>query len=69
VVSIKIKEKESIDEALKRFKRACERDGLMAEIKKREHFESPGDKRKRKLAQSLRKKRRRGFRPFISRGR
>ena len=55
---VKIRDNESIDEALRRFKRECEKDGLMAELKKRDHFETPTVRRKRKQAEAIKKKRR-----------
>ena len=59
MVGIKIRENESIEEALKRFKRECDRDGLMQEIKRREHYESPSMKRKRKAQEARRKSKKR----------
>jgi len=59
VTEVKVGEHESIDEALRRFKRECERAGLMTEIKKREYYESPSVRRKRKIAEAKRKQRRR----------
>ena len=56
---IKLRENESIEEALRRFKRQCERDGVMQEIKKREYYESPSVRRKKKMAEAKRKQRRR----------
>lgn len=48
MAEIFIKDNESIDEALRRFKKECERAGIMQEIKKREFYESPSMKKKRK---------------------
>jgi len=59
VTEVKVREHESIDEALRRFKRECERAGLMTEIKRREYYESPSVRRKRKIAEAKRKQRRR----------
>ncbi|MFQ5866946.1 MAG: 30S ribosomal protein S21 [bacterium] len=59
MTEVKIREDESIDAALRRFKRECERAGLMTEIKKREYYESPSVRRKRKIAEAKRKQRRR----------
>jgi small subunit ribosomal protein S21 len=59
MVWIKLRETESIEEALRRFKRQCERDGVMQEIKKREYYESPSVRRKKKMAEAKRKQRRR----------
>ena len=36
-----VRENESLESALKRFKRLCARDGVMAEVRKREHYEKP----------------------------
>ena len=45
---IRVKENESLESALKRFKRSCQKDGVIAEVKKREHYVSPSLKRKQK---------------------
>ena len=50
-----VKENESLDNALKRFKRSCARDGVMSELRKREHYEKPSVKRKKK-SEAARKK-------------
>lgn len=59
MTEVKVREDESIDAALRRFKRECERAGLMTEIKKREYYESPSVRRKRKATEAKRKQRRR----------
>src|ERR1700738_2435908 len=45
---IRVKEGESIESALKRFKKATEKAGILSEIRKREHYEKPSVKRKKK---------------------
>lgn len=45
---IKIRENESFENALKRFKKQCEKTGILSEVRKREHFEKPSIKRKKK---------------------
>jgi small subunit ribosomal protein S21 len=45
---IKIRENESFENALKRFKKQCEKTGILSEIRRREHFEKPSIKRKKK---------------------
>ena len=45
----------NIEEALKRFKRQCARNGVMQEVRKREHYEKPSVKRKKK-SESARKR-------------
>ena len=44
---IRVKDNESLDNALKRFKRSCAKSGVLAEVRKREHYEKPSVKRKR----------------------
>ena len=38
---IHVKEGESLESAMKRFKRSCSQEGVIAEVKKREHYVSP----------------------------
>ena len=45
---IKIKDNESFEGALKRFKKQCEKAGLMYELRRREHYEKPSVRRKKK---------------------
>ncbi len=59
MVFVKVREGESIEEALRRFKRECERNGIMQEIKRREYYEPPSIRRKKKQAEARRKMRRR----------
>ena len=50
-----VREGENLENALKRFKRSCSRDGVMAEVRKREHYEKPSVRRKKK-SEAARKK-------------
>ena len=52
-----VRENESLESALKRFKRSCARDGVMAELRKREHYEKPSVRRKRKSEAACKKAR------------
>ena len=45
---VKVRENESFDNALKRFKKQCEKAGILSEMRKREHYEKPSIKRKKK---------------------
>ena len=47
---IRVKEGESFERAMRRFKKQCERAGILGEIRKREHYEKPSVKRKKKAA-------------------
>jgi len=52
-----VRDGESFEKAFKRFKKACEKAGLMSEIKKHQHFEKPSERRKRKLNAAIRRQR------------
>lgn len=53
--SIRVRESDSFENALRKFKKQCEREGILSEIKKREHYEKPSVKKKKK-ALAARKK-------------
>ena len=53
---IKVGENESLDSALKRFKRQCARSGVLSEYRKREHYEKPSVKRKNKSRAARKRK-------------
>ena len=52
---VHVREEESFENALRRFKRKCEKAGILTELKKRQHFEKPSVKRKRKAIQARKK--------------
>ena len=56
--AVKVRDGEPFERAYKRFVKACEKAGLMSDIKKHQHFEKPSEKKKRKLATARRKSRR-----------
>ncbi len=64
---VKIKENESFENALKRFKKQCEKTGILSEIRKREHFEKPSLKKKRK-ALAAKKRAMKRMRKVMDRG-
>jgi len=53
--SIRVRETDTFENALRKFKKQCEREGILSEIKKREHYEKPSVKKKKK-ALAARKK-------------
>ncbi len=55
--AVKVRDNESFDRAFRRFTKACEKSGLMSEIKKHQHFEKPSERRKRKINAARRKQR------------
>ena len=56
MAEIRVKENESLDSALRRFKRQCARSVVIAEVKKREHYEKPSVKRKKKSEAARKRK-------------
>ncbi|MEE8139000.1 MAG: 30S ribosomal protein S21 [Thermoanaerobaculia bacterium] len=52
---VTVREDEHFENALRRFKRKCEKSGVLTELKKRQHFEKPSVKRKRKVMQARKK--------------
>ena len=48
MAGIIVKDNESLDSALRRFKRQCAKSGVLSEIRKREHYEKPSVRRKKK---------------------
>ena len=53
---VKIKENESLDSALRRFKKQCAKSGVIAEVRKREAYEKPSVKRKKKSEAARKRK-------------
>lgn len=52
---IKVKDNETLDSALRRFKRQCAKSGVLSEVRKREHYEKPSVARKKKAEAARRK--------------
>ena len=52
---VRVKDNETLDSALRRWKKSCARSGVLAEVRKREHYEKPSVKRKKK-AEAARKR-------------
>ena len=53
---VKVGKNESIDSALRRFKRTCHKAGTLAEVRKREHYEKPSVRRKKKSEAARKRK-------------
>ncbi len=56
MAEVRVGKTESLDAALKRFKRSCAKDGVIAEVRKREHYEKPSVKRKKKSEAARKRK-------------
>jgi small subunit ribosomal protein S21 len=59
MTNVIIRDDETFEKALRRFNKSCERSGIIADIRKHQHFEKPSERRKRKQAAARRKTRRR----------
>ena len=53
--SVKVRENESFENALRKFKKACEREGILSEVRKREHYDKPSVKKKKKIIAARKK--------------
>ncbi len=61
---IKLRDTEAFEQAFRRFKKSCEKSGILSEVKKREHYEKPSVRLKKKsiaARKRLIKKAKRGF--------
>ena len=52
---VKVNENEPFESALRRFKKQCEKAGILTELRKREHYEKPSVRRKRKMLAARKK--------------
>ena len=53
--TVKVRENEPFDIALRRFKRSCEKAGILSEVRRREFYEKPTAVRKRKAAAAVKR--------------
>lgn len=53
--SVKVKENEPFEVALRRFKRSCEKAGVLTDVRRNEFFEKPSQERKRKRAAAVKR--------------
>jgi small subunit ribosomal protein S21 len=60
--SVRVRENEHFDAALRRFKRACEKSGILSELRRREYYEKPTQERKRKKAAAVKRQLKRNSR-------
>lgn len=56
MAEVRVKENESLDSALRRFKRSCAKAGVLSEVRKREHYEKPSVRRKKKSEAARKRK-------------
>jgi len=53
--SVRVRENEPFEVALRRFKRTCEKAGVLTDVRKHEYFEKPSQERKRKHAAAVKR--------------
>ena len=56
MAEIKVRENESLESALRGFKHSCAKSGVLSELRKREHYEKPSVKRKKKSEAARKRK-------------
>lgn len=61
MIHVKVRDNEPFEKAFKRFTKACEKAGLMSDIKKHQHYEKPSEMKKRKENAARRKMRKMMF--------
>ena len=61
VSEVRVKENESLDSALKRFKRSCAKSGVLADLRKKEYYQSPSVKRRKKSEAARKNKNKRYY--------
>ena len=67
--SVRIRDNESCEVALRRFKRTCEKAGVLTDVRKHEYFEKPSQERKRKRAAAIKRQLKRQSRDSTNRTR
>jgi small subunit ribosomal protein S21 len=68
MAGVRLKENEPIESAIRRFKKQCEKAGILAELRKREHYEKPSVRRKRKAMAARKRALRRAARSAMVSG-
>ena len=67
--TVRVRENEPFDIAMRRFKRACEKAGVLAEVHRREYYEKPTQVRKRKAAAAVKRWQKKAARQSLRRTR
>jgi small subunit ribosomal protein S21 len=55
MIRVKVRNNESIEQMVRRFKKLCEKEGLTRDIKRTSYYEKPSERRRRKLRKSLKR--------------
>ena len=62
MAGVRVREGESFESFMRRFKKQCEKAGILSEIRKREHYEKPSVKRKKKALAARTRAKKKGHR-------
>ncbi len=62
---VKLKDSEPVDIAIRRFKRSCEKAGILADVRKKEFYEKPTQVRKRKAAAAVKRTQKKSSRDIV----
>jgi small subunit ribosomal protein S21 len=62
---VRIRDGEAFEQAFRRFKKSCEKSGILSELKKREHFEKPSVRKKKKSIAARKRAMKKGRRPSV----
>ena len=65
--NVRVKDNEPFELALRRFKRSCEKAGILAEVRRREFYEKPTQERKRKMAAAVKRTQKKVYRELARR--
>ena len=65
--NVRVKDNEPFEIALRRFKRSCEKAGILAEVRRREFYEKPTQERKRKMAAAVKRTQKKMYRELARR--
>ncbi len=53
MAKVRIKENEPFEKALRRFKKKCNKEGIMQKLRETKHYEKPSDRRRRKVQKAI----------------
>ena len=65
--NVRVKDNEPFEIAIRRFKRSCEKAGILAEVRRREFYEKPTQERKRKMAAAVKRTQKKVYRELARR--
>lgn len=60
MIEVRISDRETVERAVRRFRKQCEKAGILSNVRKHRHYEKPSERRKRRLEQARRRRKRSG---------